>query len=242
MAIAARISPAELTAQVTNRFAGKYYECRLIYAPGTSYNPGITVDATFLGFEVAAGTGGYKRQVIYYVSGDVSAYTDDGVGLLTKATVFTHDGGATPIQFSHAALVEANGSVTGFGSVTAKPTAGVNGTYTNLPVITVGSGKGVTANLTITNNGASNNNWTLTVNKPGYSYSAGNVLQILESSLVSAGAVTAGAGSLNFTVGTVYSSSNQLLSVAETDTLVTLDSGNEVVFYWNLKQFGFYTV
>jgi hypothetical protein len=242
MAIAAKISPSELTAQVTNRFVGKHYECRLIYAPGTSYTPGTTVDATFLGFEVTAGTGGYVRQVIKYIGGDVSGYSDDGVALSTKATVFTHDGGATPIQFSHAALVEASGSITALGAVSAKPTAGVNGTYTNLPTITVGSGKGATVNLTVTNNGASTSDWVITLNKPGYGYAATNALQVTQSALTSAGAITTGTGSLDTSVSTVYTSSNQLLSVAQTDGTITLDSGNEVIFYWNLKQFGYYTV
>ena len=81
MAIAAKISPAELTALVTNRYVGKYYEARLINAPGVSYVPGTSNDATFLGNEVTQGTGGYERQVINYVGGDVSAYSDDGVAL-----------------------------------------------------------------------------------------------------------------------------------------------------------------
>lgn len=242
MAIAAKISPAELTAQVTNRFVNKYYECRLINAPGTAYTPGTTNDATFLGFEVAAGTGGYQRQVIRYVAGDVSSYSDDGVALATKATTFTHNGGGTALQFSHAALVDANGCITAFGSITGKPTSGINGTYTNLPLTTAQSGIGATANLTITSNGAANGNWALSINKFGYNYAAGNTLQIPESTLVSAGAAVAGVGALTFTVGSVYTSSSQLLAVAQTANTVSLTGGNQTVFYWNLKQFGFYSV
>ena len=40
MTIAAKVSSAELTAQVTNRFEDKYLEGRLINATGTSYIPG----------------------------------------------------------------------------------------------------------------------------------------------------------------------------------------------------------
>lgn len=242
MAIAAKISPAELTAQVTNRFVGKYYEARLIYAPGTSYTPGITNDATFLGFEVAPGTGGYQRQVIYYTGGDVSAYTDDGVALATKATVFAHDGSGTALQFSHAALVEADGSALTLGANTVKPTAAVNGTYTDLPVITSGSGVGLTVNLTVTNSGAALGDYAVTINRAGYDYAVANTIQITEAVLVAAGAVVGGAGGLTTPIATVYSSSNQLLAVAQTTNTVSLVGGNETVFYWNLKQFGFYTV
>ena len=87
MAIAAKISPSELTALVTNSYVGKYYEARLINAPGTSYIPGTTVDATFLSNEVTQGTGGYERQIISYAGGDVSSYSDDGVALATKLSL-----------------------------------------------------------------------------------------------------------------------------------------------------------
>lgn len=242
MAIAAKISPAELTAQVTNRFVGKYYEARLINAPGTSYIPGTTVDATFLANEVAQGTGGYERQIISYAGGDVSAYSDDGVALTTKATVFTHNGGATAIQFSHAALVEGNGNVKTFNANTVKPSAAVNGTYTSLPTITGGSGRGLRVNLTVTGGGAALGNYVLTVQNAGTGYAASDSIQITEAVLVAAGVVTAGAGGLTTSVATVNTSSNQLLAVAQTTSTVTLNGGNETVFYWNLKQFGFYSV
>lgn len=242
MAIAAKISPAELTAQVTSRFVDKYYECRLLYAPGVAYMPGVTNDATFLANEVVAGTGGYKREVIKYVSGDVSTYSDDGVALATKATTFSHDNSGTPLQFSHAALVGGNGCITALSPISAKPTAGVNGTYTNLPVITGQSGIGATVNLTITSNGAALNNWVVSIVKPGYNYAAGNSLQITEAVLVAAGAVSIGAGTLNFSVGSVYTSASPLLAVAQTANTVSLTGGNQTVFYWNLKQFGFYSV
>ncbi|HAW77982.1 MAG TPA: hypothetical protein DCW74_19880, partial [Alteromonas australica] len=136
MAIAAKVSSAELTAQVTDRFVGRSFEARLIDASGTSYEPGITNDATFLGFEVPIGTGGYQRQVISYTSSDVSAYTDDGVALTTRATVFAHNGGATTIDFSHAALVWSTGNALTLSAVGTAPSAAVNGTYTNIPVDT----------------------------------------------------------------------------------------------------------
>lgn len=244
MTIAAKVSAAELNAQVTNRFVDQYYEARLINAPGTSYMPGVTVDATFLTNEVAAGTGGYVRQVIKYQNADVGLYADDGVGLATKATVFAHDGGATVLTFSHVALVKSTGNVLTFGAVTTKPTAAVNGTYTDIPVTTAGSGKALTANLTVTNSGAALGNYALTVADPGYSFAAANALQIQESALVAVGAVAAGAGTLGFTVGTVFAPTDagNILAVAETAATVSLTAGNEAAFYWNLKQYGYYSV
>jgi len=242
MAIAAKISPAELTAQVTNRFVGKYYEARLINAPGTSYTPGTTDDATFLANEVAAGTGGYVRQIISFDGGDVSVYSDDGVALATKTTVFAHDGGVTPIPFSHVALVEGDGNITALAANVSAPTAGVNGTYTDLPTVTGGTGVGLTVDLVITNSGAATTDYTLTIKQAGYGYAPTDSIQVQEPALIAAGAVSLGAGDITTTVSTVHSSSEQLLSVAQTPSAVNLTGGNETVFYWNLKQFGYYTI
>lgn len=241
MTIAAKISPAELVAQVTDRYVDQYYEGWLIYAPGTAYQPGITVDATFLTNEVAAGTGGYQRQVIKYISGDVGNYADDGIALATKATTFAHDGSGTALQFSHVALVKGTGNVQTLGAVTADPTAGVNGTYTNIPVTTGQAGTGLTVDLTVTNLGASTSDWALTIVKPGTGYVAGDGLQISEATLIGLGAVTAGAGALTFTVGTATTGGGALLAVAQTANTVSLTAGNEAAFYWNLKQYGYYS-
>lgn len=244
MTIAAAVSAAELNAQVTNRFVDQHYEARLINAPGTSYQPGITTDATFLADEVVLGTGGYQRQVIKYVNADVGTYADDGVGLATKATVFAHDGSGTTMDFSHAALVKSTGNITLFGSVTGKPTAGVDGTYEALPLITGGVGVGATADLTIQNSGAANGDFILTINSPGYDYAPADLLQIQEAVLVAAGAVAASAGDLSFTVSTVsaHADAGALLAVAETAAAVSLTAGNEAAFYWNIKQYGYYEV
>lgn len=242
MAIAAKISPTELTGIVTDRYVDKYYEARLINAPGTSYIPGTTVDATFLGNEVTQGTGGYERQVIKYVSGDVSSYSDDGVALATKGTIFTHDGGGTQITFSHAALVEGDGNVITFNANSGAPSAGVDGTYTALPTITGGSGRGLTVNLTIQNSGAASTDYILTVQNAGTGYAASDTVQVQEAVLVAAGAVAAAAGDLDTSVATINSSSQNLLAVAQTASTVNLTGGNETVFYWNLKQFGYYSV
>ena len=245
MAIAAKISSAELSAQITNRFVGNSFEARLIGATGTSYEPDITNDATFLSFEVTPGTGGYQRQVISYALADVTTYTDDGVALATKGTIFAHDGGATSIDFSHAALVWSTGNTLTLGAVGTAPSAGVDGTYTNIPIDTTnGSGVGLTVDLTIANSGAASTDYSLTINSAGYDYVASDVLTILDGTLAGLGAITAGDGNLAFSVATVNTPANAgtVLAVAQTASSVVLSGGNEAVFYWNLKQFGFYSV
>lgn len=242
MTIPAAVSPTELTNQMTDRFVDQYFEARLINASGTTYTPGITSDATFLGFEVVAGTAGYKRQVVKYIGADVLAYSDDGVPLSRKATLFAHDGGGTALNFSHVALVWSTGNALTLGAVTTAPSAGVNGTYTNIPIdSTTGSGVGLTVDLTIQNSGAATTDYILTINNYGYNYAASDTVQINDGTLAGLGAITGGAGDLIFSVATVNSPTNagDLLSVAETNGSVSLTSGNEAVFYWDLKLFGY---
>ena len=179
-----------------------------------------------------------------YASADVSNYADDEVGLEQKVTIFAHDGGATQIDFSHALLLWSNGNVLTLGANGSAPTAGVDGTYTNIPVdINSGTGEGLTVDLTVANSGAASTDYALTIAKPGRGYVAADTLGISEGVLAGLGVVTAGAGGLGFTAGTVYTPSNagQVLCVAATTSPVILTGGNEAVFYWNLKQFGFFT-
>lgn len=244
MAIAAKISSTEIAAQVTNRFVDQYFEALLLNATGVTYQPGVTDDAVFLATEVPAGQGGYQRQVISYSSGDVSAYTDDGVGLTQKATIFAQDGTGTTIDFTHAALVWGSGNAVTLSAVTTAPTAGVDGTYTNIPIdSTSGTGVGLTVDLTISNSGASTSDYAVTMVNSGYDYVASDTLTILEGTLAGLGAVSAGAGPLAFSVATTNNTVNSgnILAVAQTSSAVVLSAGNEAIFNWNLKQFGFYT-
>ena len=242
MTIAAKISPTELTAQVTDRFADTFFEARLIDATGTTYIPGTTNDAAFLGFEFTIGSGGYQRAVINWTLSDVLAYSDDGVALTRKAAVFAHDGTATTIGFSHVALVWSNGNVTGLAANTSSPASGVNGTYTSVPVDTVsGSGTGLTVDITVINGGIASTDYVVAVNKPGYGYVSGDTLSIANAELQSIGLTAEVTGGLGFSVGTVSAQSNNgdILSVAQTASPVVVSGGNEVAFYFNLKQFGF---
>lgn len=245
MSLAAKISPAELYSQVGDRFIGAYLEARLIDAPGTAYVPGSTDDAVFLSFEVPLGLGGYTRQVISYGAGDVSNYADDGVGLSTRATVFAHDGVGSTIQFSHVALVWSDGNATSLGPVGTSPSSAVDGTYTNIPIDSSSlAGQGMTVDLTITNSGASAGDYALTIVGSGSGYVDGEVLVIDDGTLAGIGAIQSGAGPLAFSVGGTTDQPNggQILAVAQTSSTVELTAGNEAAFYWNLKQFGFYSV
>ena len=244
MTIAARVSSAELTAQVTDRFANRFLEARLINAPGTPYTPGITDDASFLSFEVTPGTSGYERQVIYYDLGDVSAYTDDGVGLAVKATVFAHDGVNPAIDFSHVALCWSEGNVLTIGDITP-PSAAVNGTYTNIPVDTTNlNGTGLKVDITVINNGASALDYAVSIRDSGQGYADGEVVTILAPTLAGLGMTSLGDGPLSFPIATSTTAANagEILAVARTSSPVQLSAGNEAVFYWNLKQFGYYSV
>lgn len=241
MAIAAKISSAELTSQVSSRFVGRSLEARLINAPGTAYLPGDTNDTNFLGFEVPLGIGGYKRQGISFASGDVLAYSDDGVALNTRATVFAQDGSATAIDFSHVALCWSSGNVTDL-TVTSPPLAAdsVDGTYTNVPVdTTTGTGNSLVLDITVSDSGST---WNAVVSNVGSGYSASDLVTVSEGTLAGIGAIQAGAGDLVISIDGVTSDAEagQILSVAQTSSAVSLNGGNEAVFYWNIKQFGYY--
>lgn len=244
MTIAATVSSTEITRIISGAYVNKYLEARLINASGTNYTPGLTNDATFLALEVAAGTAGYKRAVILYENADVGAYTDDGVALTQKATAFEHDGSGTNITFTHVAFCRSTGNATALSAVTGAPTAGVDGTYTNIPFdTTTGSGIGLTIDLTIQNSGAASTDYIITINKPGYNHAATDSIVILESTLQGLGAVAGGAGNLGFDISTVYTDANagDVVFVAKPSSTVNLNGGNEAIFYWNLKQFGFYS-
>ena len=240
MAIAARVSSAELTDQLTNRFVGGSLEARLINASGVVYNPGVTNDTNFLSFEVPLGTGGYQRQLISYSALDVTLYGDGGVAMVTKATVFPQDGSETPIPFTHAALVWSTGNVTSAEDPSELPTAGIDGTYTNIPTTNVGgSGVGLTISLVISGGGTV---FTPQLSSGGYGYDVGDVILVSDGVLAGLGAISPGDGQMTFAIETVStpSQAGQIFSVAQTSSPALLNAGNEAVFYWNLKQFGFY--
>jgi len=248
MTIASQVSAIEIANIVTDRYVDQYFEARLIDLAAYNYDPAVSgSDATLLAGEVPLGTGGYARATLNFVSGDVGIYADGGVALNQKATVFAHDGGETAIEFSHVALVWSSGNVRALGAVTAAPASATTTTaaYTNIPIDgTTGSGVGMTVDLEVTNSGAAATDYVVTLNKPGYGYAASDGLTIFNGTLAGLDA-SIGAGDLQFPVGTVYTptiaTAGDLFTVAKTTSPVTLTAGNEAAFYWNLKQFGFYS-
>ena len=235
MAITAKISAAEIAAQVEQRFVNKYLEGILIDANGVTYTPGITIDSTFTSFEVPS-AGGYQRQVFVFQTGDQTAYTDDGVGLATKGTVFAHDGGATPITFTHAALVWGSGNVAALDGATTDPATGNDGVYTDVPTTTSGAGTGLTVDIVV-----ANNVFAFTPSRFGRNYEAGDSVVVLAAAMEAVGAIEAGESLAQMEVLQVSSNTEagQVVAVAPLDSQATLDSGNEAAFFWNFKLFGF---
>lgn len=245
MSLAAKISSAEIRQQINSAYVGNYLEVALCYLPGFTYEPGAVNDGTFLlNYELPSGVAGYKRQIIGYSSSDVSLYADKGIGLSRKAAVFTHDGGTEPLGFSHICLVRSTGNVISFvDPPTATPTGAVDGTYTNLPTISNGSGSELLVNLTVSDTGTV---FVTTVGFPGYNHEVGDVITVQEADLVSAGVCEIGAGNLVLTVASITESptnnlgGSTIYSVTKPNTDVVLTDGRQAVIYFDIKHFGFF--
>lgn len=240
MTIAASVNPAELIALVQDRYVDAYFEAMLLYAPGVAYDPGTTDPVAFLGNELTQGVNGYNRQVISYTSGDVTAYTDLGVGLVEKAAIFAHDGTATTLDFTHCALAWGSGNVTAVSAGTV-PATMADGVYTGFQAETLtGSGSGLIVSVTVVANAVTD----VTVTSSGTGYAGGDGAQITEAQLEAAGVTAPGSalGGIGINIDTVYAPTNagELFTVAQTANEVNLSGGNEAVFYFNLKQFGFF--
>lgn len=247
MTIAAKVSSTEVDNILRDRYVDQYFEARLINLPAYNYDPTVVgADATLLAGEVVLGTGGYARAVISYGSSDVGNYADGGVPLNQKATVFAHDGSGTPIAFSHVALVWSGGNALTLGAVTAAPASMAGGlTYTNVPVdSTSGSGVGLTVDLTVAGTGGTLGSYAVAVNRPGYGYVAADTVTIANATLAGLDP-SVGAGDVTFPVNTVHTpnhaTAGDLFTVVKTSNAVSLVAGNEAAFYWNVKQFGFYS-
>lgn len=74
-------------------------------------------------------------------------------------------------------------------------------------------------------------------------YTASDALTIPAGTLAGLGAQTAGGTDLTFTVGTVHTNAeagNLIAAAKMADPAgVTLNGGNEAVFYWDIKLFGY---
>ena len=238
MTIQSKISATELNAQLEARFVNQYFEVALLNASGVTFDPGVTNEQTFIStYEIPQGSGGYRRQVLSYEVADLGAYADQSVSMATKTAVFTHDGTSTVISFTHAVLMRGDGNVLTFDSANTEPTVGNDGTYSNIPTTTTGSGIGLTVDITVTDS-ATTPVFTVTPSRAGYGYSVSDLITISESALVTAGVTNVGGGNLVLPALTV-TSGGQLVSVSPTNSAVALGNGNEAVLYFNVKQFGY---
>lgn len=246
MAIASLISSGELAATVQSRFINQIFEVALVNSGGAAYNPELSSDIEFMEQEVAVGVGGYRRQTFQYTYSDLAPYSDSGIGLATKAAVFPHDGSSTTISFSHVVLLRGNGNVVSTSAtpptlpVNSGANVMINGFYPGLPTVTNGTGSGCTLNVAIVNNGANGaSDYTIEVEDPGLGYEAGDQLEITPATLVAAGACTIDLGSIITLTQGVQQTNNQVVSASPTASPVVLGNGNEAVFYFNTKLFGF---
>lgn len=245
MAIASSISANELARIVQDQFVDKSFEVALVNANGASYSPETTVDADFMLNEVTDGTGGYTRQVLSWEAGDVAPYSDSGIGLATKVAVFTHDGSVNTINFTHIVLLRGVGNIDTLGaSASGAPTTATDvmndGTYLSMPTTTAGNGEGATVDITIINNGATGiTDYTFTLVNRGRNYAATDVLEITPATLIAAGACSVDLGSLLIPITAIRDDGGTIVSATASATPVILGNGNEAVFYFNNKVFGF---
>lgn len=235
------ISAAELSKQVRQGFVDQSFEVALVNSPNLEYDPGITLDSTFLANQIPPGTAGYQPQVFRFIATDETNYTDGGVGLRTKTAVFQNDNTGS-YQFTHVVLKRGIGNAVALSGTNIKPNSGITSTVLSVPTVSpAGStADGLTVDITVSNNGAQLQDWALAVAQPGFGYEVDDVIEILVSNLIQAGACPPEAtGNLSFRITDVSTSDGAIVSVTPAENTVLMDNGNEAVFYFNIKQFGF---
>jgi hypothetical protein len=207
MSIAAAVGSQELRNIMLARYAGSSFQAALVNSPSTVYTPGTTVTRTFMANEVSTGLGGYQRQSIAYTTGDVQAYTDDGIPLARKAATFAHDDSINTYQFTHVVLLRP-----------AVVTASISGTTMTVSAVTSGT---LAIGQVLTGTGVA----------PG-------------TGITALGTGTGGTGtytvSSSQTVTSTTITAAEIVSVAPLASQATMSDGYEAVFYFDLKQFGYY--
>lgn len=240
MSVAAKITPTELGAQTTARFADSFFVVKLLNSGGLAYTPGLQDPLQYVIDYELAEEFGYHPQVFGYVESDVTNYADRGVGLLQKQVIFQHDGGPTSYSFDQVSLQWASGVVLNAEASDTAVAGGLNdGNYTNVPVTsTSGSGSG----LTVTFDVFSSAIVTFSIVGRGVGYDVTDTVEISEATLQSIGAHDGTGGPQGVNILDTYNPPNadSVFCIAPTANTVTLAGGNETGIYFNYKNFGYY--
>lgn len=234
------ISSAELSRQVREGFVGQVFEVILVNSPDLDYDPQLDIDDTFLDKQLAPGTFGYEPQTISFSAEDETSYNDGGVALNTKTAVFINDNQGA-YQFTDVVLKRGEGNVSELAALPlGKPSAGITAFVEGLNTATLGAGTGLTIDVQVTDSGVALDDWVATIRLPGANYEVGDEVEVLAVDLIAAGACPPGAtGNLRFQISEVNTSDGSIVSVTPTENTVIMQNGNEAVFYFNVKQFGF---
>lgn len=208
MAVASSISSKELIGLVNARYVGTTFQVALLDSLNT-YVPGTTVTYQFMADEIEDAVAGYARQSFSYVSGDVSAYVDDGIPLARKAVTFSHDSSSSTYDVTHVALLRVN-----------EVTASISGTTLN---VTAAASNSIATGQVVTGSTVSRGTGIISLG----SGTGGTGTYVLSSSQSVASA-------------TLYVS--EIVSIAPLASTATMSDGNDAVFYFDLKQYGYYQV
>ena len=134
-------------------------------------------------------------------------------------------------------MKRAQGNLLGVSPVSSEPSQDmVEGTYPDMPV-SGGSGTGAVCTLTI-----AGTVHTVAITAPGYGYTEGDSLRIDGADLQAVGANLNSGADVLFSANTIYESGEEIVAVAAPDSTTVLTSGNQAVFYFDLKHYGFYNV
>ena len=240
MTVAAKITPTELGDQVRTRYIDNYFVVRLLNSNGLAYTPGLQDPLQYvIDYEIPQ-SDGYRPQIFGYVTGDVTDYADQGVGLRQKQAIFQHDGGTNGYTFDQLSVQWAGGVTTSvLVDSTRNPGPLNDGEYSNVPVFSnTGDGRGLSVNITVFNGAVV----TCFINGRGFDYSELDVVEITAGTLASIGASDGTGSGQGLIIAGVYGSerSGSVVLIAPTSAPITLASGNESAVYFSYKNFGYY--
>ena len=105
MPIPSKIHAQELRRISESSYVNKTFKAALVDAPGSDFEADDAF-ASIMANEVEDGLGGYTRQQIGFVQGDIGVYEQGAQPLARKSAIFEHDGDINEIiRFSHVVLL-----------------------------------------------------------------------------------------------------------------------------------------